>query len=109
MALHYLARAKVRFWNCPLLSKFNLLFRLSLTTFCFRERKEFAAFRELLRMVPGLEARIMQSSEDELVLIADLVSMLCYDLTQVATLMFRVICFRSKRDLTVQERMTPRE
>ena len=32
-------------------------------------------------MVPGLEACIMQSSEDEFVHIADLVSMLCYDVT----------------------------
>ncbi|KAG6370855.1 hypothetical protein JVT61DRAFT_10876 [Boletus reticuloceps] len=38
-----------------------------------QERKEFAAFRELLWMTPGLEAHIMQSSGEEITLIADLI------------------------------------
>ncbi|KIJ58978.1 hypothetical protein HYDPIDRAFT_118906 [Hydnomerulius pinastri MD-312] len=37
------------------------------------ERREYAVFRELLRMAPGLEARIMDSSEEEVILIADLI------------------------------------
>ncbi|KAF8833444.1 hypothetical protein BDN67DRAFT_917007 [Paxillus ammoniavirescens] len=36
------------------------------------ERKEFAVFKELLRMVPGLEACLMGSSEDDVMLISDL-------------------------------------
>ncbi|KAF8834708.1 hypothetical protein BDN67DRAFT_914422 [Paxillus ammoniavirescens] len=35
------------------------------------ERKEFAVFKELLQMVPGLEARLMGSSEDNVMLISD--------------------------------------
>ncbi|KAF9241132.1 hypothetical protein BU15DRAFT_32846, partial [Melanogaster broomeanus] len=37
------------------------------------ERAEFTVFRGLLRMIPGLEARLMESSEEEVVLIADLI------------------------------------
>ncbi|KIJ05874.1 hypothetical protein PAXINDRAFT_20896 [Paxillus involutus ATCC 200175] len=37
------------------------------------ERKEYAVFRELLRMVPGMEARLMESSEEEVVHLADLI------------------------------------
>jgi hypothetical protein len=37
------------------------------------ERKEYQVFRELLRMAPGLEARLMESSEDEVIHVADLV------------------------------------
>jgi len=33
-------------------------------------------FRELLKMVPGLEARLMESSEDDVITIADLVRLL---------------------------------
>jgi len=33
-------------------------------------------FRELLKMVPGLEARLMESSEDDVITIADLVCLL---------------------------------
>lgn len=40
----------------------------------FRERQEYTVFRELLRMVPGLEARLMESSEEETIAIADLVT-----------------------------------
>lgn len=38
------------------------------------ERQEYKVFRELLRAVPGLEARLMESSEEEVIAIADLVS-----------------------------------
>ncbi|KAF9242147.1 hypothetical protein BU15DRAFT_44292 [Melanogaster broomeanus] len=37
------------------------------------DRKEYAVFRELLRMVPGLEARLMASAEEAMVHIADLI------------------------------------
>ncbi|KAF8834924.1 hypothetical protein BDN67DRAFT_913952, partial [Paxillus ammoniavirescens] len=37
------------------------------------ERKEYAVFCELLRMVPRMEARLMESSEEEVVHLADLV------------------------------------
>ncbi|KIJ09521.1 hypothetical protein PAXINDRAFT_17395 [Paxillus involutus ATCC 200175] len=37
------------------------------------ERQEFAIFRELLRTIPGLEARLMESSEEEVMLIGELV------------------------------------
>ncbi|KAF9232356.1 hypothetical protein BU15DRAFT_90680 [Melanogaster broomeanus] len=37
------------------------------------DRKEYAVFRELLRMVPGLEARLMASAEEAVVHIADLI------------------------------------
>ncbi|KIM60074.1 hypothetical protein SCLCIDRAFT_26864 [Scleroderma citrinum Foug A] len=37
------------------------------------EWKELAIFRELLKMVPGLEARLMESSEDEVISISDLI------------------------------------
>jgi len=39
-----------------------------------REPKEYAVFRELLRMIPALEARLMASSEEQVVNIADLVT-----------------------------------
>lgn len=39
-----------------------------------RDRKEFSIFKELVRMVPGLEARIMESSEEEVMQIGELVS-----------------------------------
>lgn len=38
-----------------------------------RERQEFTVFRELLRMVPGLEARLMESSAEETIAIGELV------------------------------------
>ncbi|KIM50704.1 hypothetical protein SCLCIDRAFT_34060 [Scleroderma citrinum Foug A] len=37
------------------------------------ERKEYSAFHELLQIVPGLEDRLMNSSEEEVIHIADLV------------------------------------
>lgn len=36
------------------------------------ERKECVVFRELLRIVPGLETRLMESSEEEVIATADL-------------------------------------
>ena len=38
-----------------------------------RERREHRVFKELLQMVPGLEERLLQSSEEEARLVADLV------------------------------------
>lgn len=38
-----------------------------------REQKELEVFCELLKMVPALEAQLMQSSEEEVINIADLV------------------------------------
>ena len=40
---------------------------------CSSERKELEVFHKLMKMVPGLEARLMASSEDEVIDIADLV------------------------------------
>ncbi|KIJ58150.1 hypothetical protein HYDPIDRAFT_119899 [Hydnomerulius pinastri MD-312] len=37
------------------------------------ERREYAIFRELLRMVPGLETRLMTSSEEDVMLIGELI------------------------------------
>ena len=48
--------------------------RKPLTQVVDRERKEYAVFRELLRMIPGLEARLMESSEEQVVNVADLVT-----------------------------------
>jgi len=42
----------------------------------YREHKELKVFRELLGMVPGLEEQLMESSEDKVILVADLVSQL---------------------------------
>ncbi|KAF8835145.1 hypothetical protein BDN67DRAFT_869171, partial [Paxillus ammoniavirescens] len=36
-------------------------------------RKEYTIFHELLRMVPGLEPCLMTSSEEEVLLVADLI------------------------------------
>jgi hypothetical protein len=37
------------------------------------ERLEFRIFRELLRMVPGIEGRLMESSEEEVITMGELV------------------------------------
>jgi len=47
-----------------------------LLTLHYRERKELEVFHELLGMVPGLEEWLMESSEDKVILVADLVSQL---------------------------------
>ena len=39
-----------------------------------RERKEYGVFKELLRMIPSMEARLMESSEEMVTTIAELVS-----------------------------------
>ncbi|KIJ62743.1 hypothetical protein HYDPIDRAFT_93808, partial [Hydnomerulius pinastri MD-312] len=44
-----------------------------LESFSFQERKEYSMFRELLRMVPGLESCIMSSSEEDVVVVAELI------------------------------------
>ena len=38
------------------------------------ERKEYTVFCELLHMIPGLKAQLMESSENQVVNIADLVT-----------------------------------
>ena len=54
---------------------------------CSRERKELQVFHELVKMVPSLEARLVASSEDEVIGIADLVRLLLpsLDLSYVLT------------------------
>lgn len=42
------------------------------------ERKEFAVFLELLKLVPSLESCLMSSDEEEVVAIAKLVSGICH-------------------------------
>ena len=39
-----------------------------------RERREHRIFQELLKGIPGLEERLMTGSEDEVVVVAELVS-----------------------------------
>ena len=39
----------------------------------FRERREHRVYRLLLEMVPGLEERLLNGSEEDLIHIADLV------------------------------------
>jgi hypothetical protein len=48
-----------------------------------RERREHIVFRSLLQMVPGLEERLTESSEDDIIHIAELVSYLTYFLFSV--------------------------
>jgi hypothetical protein len=38
-----------------------------------RERREHRVFTKLLQMIPGMEERIMNSSEEEVTFVADLV------------------------------------
>lgn len=45
----------------------------------YSERKEFAVFLQLLKLVPSLEDRLMSSSEEEAITIADLVSLFTCD------------------------------
>lgn len=70
------------------------------------ERKEYSVFRELLRMVPGLEARLMEISEQEVVDIADLVIIVPVYLPRLYFLPTSLSRF--KKVSMVQERMTPR-
>ena len=41
---------------------------------CRRERREHLVFQSLLQMVPGLEARLMEGTEDDVLHIGELVS-----------------------------------
>jgi hypothetical protein len=45
-----------------------------MSTYSHRERREHRVFRQMLQAIPGLEARLMGGSEEEVVFIADLVS-----------------------------------
>jgi hypothetical protein len=42
-----------------------------------REKREHHVFKSLLQMIPGLEQRLMETSEEEIGLIGDLVSYDC--------------------------------
>ena len=42
----------------------------------FRERREHRVFQELLRLVPGLEERLLHGSEEEVDIVAELVNLL---------------------------------
>jgi hypothetical protein len=39
----------------------------------YRQRKEYKAFQQLLRMVPRLNERLMEGSEEECIMVADFV------------------------------------
>jgi hypothetical protein len=39
----------------------------------YRDRREYAVFKALLKMVPGLEGRLVDASEEGVIHIADLV------------------------------------
>jgi hypothetical protein len=70
-------------WASRLMSLKNLLLS-SMLTLCFfsfpsdyfthRQRREHRVFRTLLHMVPGLEERLIAGSDDEAVVVAELVS-----------------------------------
>lgn len=45
-----------------------------LSSVILSDRREYQVFKELLRIVPGLETRLMENSETETIDIADLVS-----------------------------------
>ena len=68
----------------------------------YSERKEFTVFHGLLRLVPGLEARLMTASEEEVVNVADMVGL---TLTTCLCLL-KYFCTRSRKVQTVPERMT---
>jgi hypothetical protein len=71
-----------------------------------RERREHSVFRDLLKQIPGFEKRLMESSDDEVVMIADMVcfhSYLNLDITVTS------IGFRSRRELAALGLMTPKE
>jgi hypothetical protein len=40
---------------------------------CPREKREHDVFKSLLRLIPGLEQRLMEASEEEIEMIAELV------------------------------------
>ena len=43
---------------------------------CQRERREYAIFKELMKLVPKLQERIIMGSEEEVIIVADLVSII---------------------------------
>lgn len=43
---------------------------------CFRERREHAIFQELLKSIPGLEERLVTGSDDEVMIVAELVGVI---------------------------------
>jgi hypothetical protein len=50
-----------------------MLFTKAFLLMCNRERREHSIYQELMKTVPGLEERLMTSSEDELSIVAELV------------------------------------
>ena len=66
-----------------------------------RERREHRVFSKLLQMVPGLEERLVGSSEPEVVLIADLVSLRYSVVIQRLTL-----CLRSRKEPLAPDQTT---
>jgi hypothetical protein len=53
---------------------FTFLISARSCTVCRRERREYAIFKELIKSVPKLEERIMTGSDEEVTIVADLVS-----------------------------------
>lgn len=43
---------------------------------CRSERREYAIFKELMKLVPKLQERIIMGSEEEVIIVADLVSII---------------------------------
>ena len=66
-----------------------------------RERREHRVFSKLLQMVPSLEERLVGSSEPEVVLIADLVSLRYSVVIQRLTL-----CLRSRKEPLAPDQTT---
>jgi hypothetical protein len=63
--------------KCLHQSNQGILFQyfLLLTTHTCRQRREHRIFKVLLQMVPNLEARLMEGSEDDVVCIAEMVGL----------------------------------
>jgi hypothetical protein len=55
-------------------SKFILISQVTHLLHGRRERREHRVFRHMLQAIPGLEARLIGGSEEEVVFIADMVS-----------------------------------
>lgn len=60
----------------------------------YSERKEFDVFLQLLKLVPSLEERLMSSSEDEVVAIAELVSQIVATCMSVTDHVLNIVRFR---------------
>jgi len=69
---------------------------------CARERQEHRIFKALLLLVPGLEERLMQSSNEGVIYIAELVCV--YVINAAHTLTVR----RFRKALRAHDLMTPR-